>query len=439
MQDESSGAGSGSVRLEYELRDISRSIDSLNNQFGAISSKVLEIERSVSEINPVSTKIDELRKHLLPISAYVAGFVVVVGVAGTAIYNIVSLKGPIDEVVNAGRQALEALEEASANVQLSGDAIQATSNEIQLSASSVSGISEEIQNILTANGAAIAQQLERIRSVDRVLSELLPKLNNANEASINSMPSVGSQVVDSILGDLAGEMPNQMRFLFEGQQLIDRGEYEKARERIERSRSLDADANEDGVYDFMIANSYWEQDEYEEAIKYYNRAIDIEDNIASYYNNIGTAQFSLARDTEDAQLQKQLYRESADNALRSVEIDPSNIPARVNASIALNALGEFNLSEQVLSEVLTEEDADLLRQLGATYALQDKVTAAISSVKQSLELEPSGALTVAVDDDFAILRENESFRSLLEQLLGDTLFGAVVSSWNSDDANLGAD
>ena len=205
-------------------------------------------------------------------------------------------------------------------------------------------------------------------------------------------------------------------------------EYSAARDFASKAMSLDK-SDESGIYYSVIARSYYEEGNYREAIGAYNSAIDLNSQNASFFNNLGSTYFALARETDDSVEKIRLLEESVVQTKKSIDLDSSASNVYANASTSLNELERFDESLELLQSWEGESDGSIEYQKAATAALLENESQVIGFLSQAIKLDNTNALRSAADEDFSSMHANEGFRSILKTALGGELFSAVEQAW----------
>ena len=135
--------------------------------------------------------------------------------------------------------------------------------------------------------------------------------------------------------------------------------------------------NEDAKYWFDKGNEAYDSGDFEEAIKCYKKATELNPEDAGAFNNWGNALGGLARIKKD----ELLFREAIEKYKKATELNPENADTFYNWGNALGDLAEINREESLYREAiekyeevtrLNPEDADTLNNWGnALYDLAE--------------------------------------------------------------------
>ncbi len=177
-----------------------------------------------------------------------------------------------------------------------------------------------------------------------------------------------------------------------------------------------------------MAQSYYREGKYREAIGGFENIIATVSKNSTIYNNLGSAYFALSREETDQKEKKRLAEKALSAQTKAIELEPTSPETVVNISIVLNSLDRYAEAEELLTR-WKGEDPSIYYQLGATRALRSNIAASIQALSMSFQLDKAKALDAAADEDFALLRSNDSFRDLLQRYLGDKLMKAIKLAW----------
>ena len=125
-----------------------------------------------------------------------------------------------------------------------------------------------------------------------------------------------------------------------------------------------------------------ENKEYDKAIPFYLRAIELKPDYAKAYNNLGSAYDDQGN-----------YTKAIQSYEKAIELDPDYAAAYYNLGIAYNTQGNLTKAIQSYEKVieLDPDDADAYYNLGIAYNTQGNLTKAIESYDKAIELKPDYA------------------------------------------------
>jgi tetratricopeptide (TPR) repeat protein len=131
---------------------------------------------------------------------------------------------------------------------------------------------------------------------------------------------------------------------------------------------------------FKLAKSYYQQQNFDQAIKYYKKTIEINPNRAETYNNMGVA----------LQLDGKL-NEALTAYQKAISLEPNYLNAYNNLGVLHTEQNQFEAAIACYEKVLLlhHDCADAYCNLGNLYQAQGKYTEAIQSYQKALELEPT--------------------------------------------------
>lgn len=294
--------------------------------------------------------------------------------------------------------------------------------------------SDDVKKIITdAVGREVKPFIAEIKKQrtegDSNIKKISSNLEKTTESEVGGSGGISAELLSALVRSVGEDLPSELVLLKESKNALDNGDYEKSRELAKKAKAIDKEKNS-GVYDFIIANTYYEEGKYKEAIVAYESAILREPNEPSYYNNMGSAYYALSQETWDEDKRKELLERSLQATRKSLEIENNSPSVIVNTSIVLNQLGRYQESVELLDGWKGDSNPHITYQLSATYALIGEADQSLRFLEKSIQENDAIALQAAADDDFAALRKNEGFRSLLEKSLGEVLFQAVVATWD---------
>lgn len=123
--------------------------------------------------------------------------------------------------------------------------------------------------------------------------------------------------------------------------------------------------------------------DFDKAIQHYNKALQIDPEYALAYNNMGWV-YHLRGDEEKA---AECYK-------KALKIDPAHDKALVNLTNIYNDKGEFNKAIEAYRKALEKNPDDYynLIDLGIAYRKTDQYDKAIDSYKRALDVKPEDKL-----------------------------------------------
>lgn len=142
------------------------------------------------------------------------------------------------------------------------------------------------------------------------------------------------------------------------------------KERKERNRMTAWDYNREG-------DRYYDLEQYEEAVKSYTEAIQLQANNSMFYNNRGYVYGGLGE-----------YDKAIDDYSRSIELNPNNADSHVNRGYVYDKLKRYNeaISDYCRAIELDPNDAIAYNNRGNTYINLGRTDEAISDFNKAIEL-----------------------------------------------------
>lgn len=363
-----------------------------------------------------------VEKKVPPLPTLIAATAIVIGVLGLSYSDIRGLSKPVSD---AGLQVSNAASKLSE-----------TTNSLKVSLNEIQSEQKKFSDSQTKLNRTVSESLAKIDNFDTALSRLIAgiqtiNINPANPVDTNSFPGTDSDAdILSLFQGAVGNRSPVMSILLEAQRAMENYEYEKVRKLALKAKRLDKDKDE-SVYDFLIAQAYYREERYTEAIGAFNDALAREPSNGSAWNNLGSAYFAQSRKVSDDGEKERLIRKSVEATKKAYEIEPTSDSVLVNLSIGLNKLGLLDESLSYLNGWKGGPSDAVYRQLGATYALKGDFSATLSNLSESFMLDKTSALKVAVDDDFSAFRSRPEFVSLLESYLGSKVMSGVKRLWGN--------
>ncbi len=161
---------------------------------------------------------------------------------------------------------------------------------------------------------------------------------------------------------------------------------------------------------FMVANLLDDMNILDSAIFYYKKSVEIDNNNAVAYSNIGAAYIRL---------------EQFDSAIvycsRAVGIDPEYENANINLGLAFYSKGKFDSSIfYLLKAIMIEpENSRTYFRVACSYALNNQPEQSISFLKQAYEKGYKNKEALYLDPDMIYLRHYKGYQDLLDKYLPD--------------------
>jgi tetratricopeptide (TPR) repeat protein len=398
-------------RVEHQLLQLRDLINQINVKISGTNSDIAPalsaIEKVSQKADTISKKADKINRNVPPLATLITIAGLILGVLGWSYNDLRSIHKPI--------------EEAARGVENSAKDIGSTVGSVKIALVSLNEVS-----------AKLAPLTEKVATLDESLARLLFNINQIQ--GIAQRPIISSATPDpgdgeSILLEMmqSADRPEYISYLARARQAFKKADYATARMYASKAKDLDNDKKE-GVYDAIISQSYYKEGKYREAIGGFENIIATGDKSATIYNNLGSAYFALSREEKNPKEKKRLAEKALSAQTKAIELEPSSPETVVNVSIVLNSLNRYAEAEEILTK-WKGEDASIYYQLGATRALRSNIAASIQALSMCFQLDKAKALNAAADEDFALLRSNDSFRDLLQRYLGDKLMKAIKLAW----------
>jgi len=136
-------------------------------------------------------------------------------------------------------------------------------------------------------------------------------------------------------------------------------------------------------YFFMRGNEYYRQGNYDSAIAEYNKALQLNPNDASAYNNLGLAYESLGQ-----------YQKAIEYLQKSLQLDPNDALAYYNLGVAYGGLGQYQNAIEYFQKSLqlNPNNVEAYTNLGAAYVDLGQYQQAIEYCQKAIQLDPNNAL-----------------------------------------------
>ena len=204
----------------------------------------------------------------------------------------------------------------------------------------------------------------------------------------------------------------------------------EARRKLNDAKRKDQDKVE-SVYDFLIGQSYYRENNYEKAIFHFQHAVEIEPDLAAGYNNMGSAYFAWALDVDDPEERRSLLQQSVTNIKQAIEFSPSegSPTLYVNLALIYSEMEDFVSAFDAINSYSGAPSGIISYVTATTHALVGELAMAMEHLAKALALDPNLGLNAALDDDFAKLREDAGFVEMLTQNLGPDLMKAAQQTW----------
>ncbi len=212
------------------------------------------------------------------------------------------------------------------------------------------------------------------------------KINNSLSEILSSMDKLFNQQID------ANSLYQNGRKYFNSE------EFEQALKNFKQALELDPKKS---LYYFDIGNTYFNMQKYNEAIDNFNKSIELDDSDAMKYYIIGLAYYNLDK-----------IKKAIKNLGMAIELEPSNqdyIDTKIeleklfNQQLDANSLyqnGRKHFNSEEFSEALKnfekaieldDSDAEKYYMLGKTYANMEEYNKAIDNFNIAIELDDSDA------------------------------------------------
>jgi tetratricopeptide (TPR) repeat protein len=181
------------------------------------------------------------------------------------------------------------------------------------------------------------------------------------------------------------------------------GRYEEAIASYEKAVEIKPDYH-DAWYNWGISQD--DLGRYEEAIESYEKALAIKSDDHEAWNNRGNSLANLGR-----------YEEAIESYDKAVEIKPDYHEAWNNRGISLKNLGRYEEAIESYDKALEikPDKHEVWYNKACCFAVQGNVDLAVETLQQAIALNSECQELAKTDSDFDGIRENESFRALIEQ------------------------
>ena len=168
------------------------------------------------------------------------------------------------------------------------------------------------------------------------------------------------------------------------------------------AENLDLERSADLLFD--QGNILLVNEEYEEAIASYERAVEINPDDQDAWYGLGYALGNLGR-----------YEEAIASYERAVEINPDKEKAWYNRGIALGNLGRYEeaIASYERAVEINPDYQDAWYNKACAYALQDKIDLAIENLEKAILLEPKNRNMANEDHAFDSIRQDYRFQKLI--------------------------
>lgn len=397
-----------------------RSNNIINNHDLYIMTKLNDIERSIALQNE---KIDEIEKKVIPINWFSGAVVSFFALTGFQFYNVHDLKSPINELtvdfkksiddIKNTKDSLIQIQNTSQDMKKYTESIKETVELMNISGNRFDTLTKSIQNNINAQQIKTQEQTHKD-------DELQDK-------------SQVSESIDILLraAKKAGLDENNPRvLLFSAYKSLKLGKYDEAR-KIATS-VIKASPKEANAY-FIIGQTYYKEEKYDDAISYYKKAIEIDPKNAVYLNNLSTAYFGLwkksERNSPNADPNLKLAAETADAALRQ---SPNDEDIAYNLAGTMNTQGRYEEVSKRFNAPQYHKMPRLMIELSIAKLRSKKTSEAIAIIRDLVSQSHDTALNVAADPDLTELRTNPDFRSILEAAMPPILWKATLAAWADD-------
>ena len=128
---------------------------------------------------------------------------------------------------------------------------------------------------------------------------------------------------------------------------------------------------------FLLATTYLQTEDYEKAINFFNKSIDIKSNFADAYNNRGIALYKL-----------KMYHESIEDFNRAIELKDNYFDAHLNKGISLRNLKKYDEAIQSYQNCikLKSHDAKIYNNLANVFVELGNYDKALKSFNKAIHL-----------------------------------------------------
>ncbi len=192
------------------------------------------------------------------------------------------------------------------------------------------------------------------------------------------------------------------KYLKKGNDLYDKGDYEKALEAYEKATEIDPDYAEAWYNMGAILGNL---DRYEESLKAFERAIKLNPNDAMAINKKGAILVTLGR-----------YKDALKATDKSLKLNPEDTVALFYKGIALAKLGRYDKALAAYDKVLelNPDDAMAWYNKACTYALSGDRENALKSLSTAIGMDDQYRFNARIDEDLKSLREDKYFKMLVK-------------------------
>lgn len=285
------------TRLENQLLQIRDMITRQAGQLSNISTTNVDLAPLVTRLEAIERKVEVVERKVPPLPTLIAAGVIVIGVLGLSYSDIKGLSKPITE---AGKS----VSLAAGHLAESTNKLITNLSEIQIEQKKFT----ESQSRLTKD---VSSSLEKVGNFDTALSRLIAGIGSINANSVKPFtevevnPANDREKLMSMLGGIIGDSSPEMSTLIEAQRAFSNYDYEKARSLALKAKKIDKDQDKT-VYDTLIAQTYYHEKKYQEAIGAFNEVLAHDPDNDSALNNIGSVYFALST-TENNDKEKKDY------------------------------------------------------------------------------------------------------------------------------------
>ncbi|MCF8374268.1 MAG: tetratricopeptide repeat protein [Bacteroidales bacterium] len=161
-----------------------------------------------------------------------------------------------------------------------------------------------------------------------------------------------------------------------GFNMLDLREFDEAIKYLKRAIDLNPDFV--SAYD-LLGRAYFNINKYEDAIEYYSKLIEIDPNYLYVYNNIGAAYLQINK-----------YGDAIRFFKKEIEVNPDNAVACLNIAVAYQFSGEYEealLYNKKVLELKFEENI-VFNNLGLIYLKLNELDKAFDAFHSGIEKDP---------------------------------------------------
>ena len=172
-----------------------------------------------------------------------------------------------------------------------------------------------------------------------------------------------------------------------------------------RLTSLEAGGGELKAEDYLKrGNDFFYKEEYDEALKAYDRVTELVPQDATAWNNKGIALGKLGRYDEALLLFDVV-----------INIDPQHAQAWYNKGVALGELGRDEEALRACEKAIEidPQHATVWANKGCAYALQNDKNQALEALQKAIEIDPGYKEKALTNEDFQSLRDDPDFKRLV--------------------------